>query len=470
MDAVIGTHMSYSVEDLLSGGTGYKKHGRAAQINPAPYFNQPDLYRVAYDMDRKGFDVYKGDYPQKVDIDSILGKDDWKHRKLARRIDTMVPDLERLYITTADGVIQLFSDVTIVEQPSLAHRGNFRVVRVRLNSQLPFRSASSDRVGYIVDLFDTDHHNGQGQWLRAFYTPEDYQQTIQPRIEEAANFWGPTLFNAGYSALSSGALVNLYSRNIATSVTAGAVVAAAVACNKLREVYSAANNFHGALDLIGAGREPWARSSCELYPSQSQSNCTSSPDNVNPDNHSLNPDNHRWIPSDADEQDHTLLLLRLFMWARGLDGIVGDDGVFYNEDVRRDGPEHRDNGPDLEWHFCANENSICDLPDSAAIRYGADGEYIWLGNLATSIACTNAKFGGDPAPNVPKTCEYQLEPWMTCANEGEKCNVPGISTVRYGADGTYNVARGVEKTIECNNETFGDPVPGIVKSCEYLAE
>ena len=57
--------------------------------------------------------------------------------------------------------------------------------------------------------------------------------------------------------------------------------------------------------------------------------------------------------------------------------------------------------------------------------------------------------------------------WTTCANEGSTCNFSGIKQVRYGANGiyAYKTATG---SIGCNNETFGDPVYGVVKQCSIV--
>lgn len=40
--------------------------------------------------------------------------------------------------------------------------------------------------------------------------------------------------------------------------------------------------------------------------------------------------------------------------------------------------------------------------------------------------------------------------------------------MRYGAEGDY-VARRTNGRIPCSNAVFGDPVPGVRKSCFYLA-
>ncbi len=61
--------------------------------------------------------------------------------------------------------------------------------------------------------------------------------------------------------------------------------------------------------------------------------------------------------------------------------------------------------------------------------------------------------------------------WSRCAREGEPCYIPYGAVVAYGARGVWakkTFAR--EGNIDCSNRTFGDPVPGVVKSCHFLVK
>lgn len=53
------------------------------------------------------------------------------------------------------------------------------------------------------------------------------------------------------------------------------------------------------------------------------------------------------------------------------------------------------------------------------------------------------------------------------ANEGEGFNIPaGEYEVQYGANGTYFTQHITGPTTRtCNSATFGDPAPGVPKSC-----
>lgn len=59
------------------------------------------------------------------------------------------------------------------------------------------------------------------------------------------------------------------------------------------------------------------------------------------------------------------------------------------------------------WIECAKENGTCTLPivGTTRVRYGEDGKYAYR-DVANTIACSSGAFGGDPAPNVVKSCAY----------------------------------------------------------------
>jgi len=56
--------------------------------------------------------------------------------------------------------------------------------------------------------------------------------------------------------------------------------------------------------------------------------------------------------------------------------------------------------------------------------------------------------------------------WTRCADEYGICSFSGTRQVRYGARGVY-ATRTATASIACNNQVFGDPLPGADKSCEY---
>lgn len=146
-----------------------------------------------------------------------------------------------------------------------------------------------------------------------------------------------------------------------------------------------------------------------------------------------------------------------------------------------------------KWVPCASEGGTCVLTGTRQVRYGANG--IYATKTATDkIGCNNGVFG-DPIFGVFKACSYlddgstPMPPppptptppptvtppltvtptpvWTQCAVENGMCSFAGTRQVRYGARGIY-ATRTATGSIACNNATFGDPLYGVIKACEYL--
>ncbi|MBP8538379.1 alpha-L-rhamnosidase [Streptomyces sp. MK37H] len=118
---------------------------------------------------------------------------------------------------------------------------------------------------------------------------------------------------------------------------------------------------------------------------------------------------------------------------------------------------------------CAGEGGTCSFSGTRAVAYGA-GAYTYT-TATGGTACTNNAFGGDPAPNLLKSCyvaDADGPPGYTvCAAEGGTCAVPGYNRdIAYGANGNFahQVTNG---SVACTNGHFGDPIDGVAKSC-YL--
>ena len=118
------------------------------------------------------------------------------------------------------------------------------------------------------------------------------------------------------------------------------------------------------------------------------------------------------------------------------------------------------------WRECAKENGVCRFSGTAIVKYG-DGNRLAARQVTDSVECNNSKFG-DPAHGIYKSCMVRIGPtfWVQCAGENQACNIPGQNIIRYGANEIFSY-KIVEGNINCNNGTFGDPVPGVVKKCSY---
>lgn len=141
------------------------------------------------------------------------------------------------------------------------------------------------------------------------------------------------------------------------------------------------------------------------------------------------------------------------------------------------------------WEPCAYEGQTCEVPGAATVRFGSDGIYSYR-HVNGPIRCS-VDMLGDPVRGVAKQCAYRTghhpfpddrppgnwnggwqgpatlpeRGWEKCANENRYCEFRGTREVRFGADGRY-AYRTVTGGTECNIRAFGDPAPGVKKSCE----
>lgn len=123
------------------------------------------------------------------------------------------------------------------------------------------------------------------------------------------------------------------------------------------------------------------------------------------------------------------------------------------------------------WTPCAAEEATCTVTGTRLVRYGADGRFFYR-NVTGAVRCSNAVFD-DPLPGADKACSVAYDgtpadPWIACAAEDQQCAFSGLRRVRYGANGSfaYRTATG---PVQCGNAVFGDPLPGVDKSCSYSA-
>jgi hypothetical protein len=73
--------------------------------------------------------------------------------------------------------------------------------------------------------------------------------------------------------------------------------------------------------------------------------------------------------------------------------------------------------------------------------------------------------GGTGPAWFPVHAPEPLSSWTHCAAEGGTCTFRGIRRVRFGARGTYAIHTATGGT-SCTAAVFGDPLPGVAKSCD----
>ena len=118
---------------------------------------------------------------------------------------------------------------------------------------------------------------------------------------------------------------------------------------------------------------------------------------------------------------------------------------------------------------CARENQRCGFSGTKDVAYGADGKFYYKYWVTGGIDCNNGTFG-DPIHGVVKSCymkESSTGPvgYTLCSSENQRCSFSGTKDVAYGVSGKFYYQYGVTGGIDCNNATFGDPLPGTVKAC-----
>lgn len=164
----------------------------------------------------------------------------------------------------------------------------------------------------------------------------------------------------------------------------------------------------------------------------------------------------------------------------------------------------RDNDPD-DWVPCAREGQTCYVPGPAQVRFGSYGQFA-VRNVDGRIDCERSEFG-ESARRRPRMCEYRLgwdpalpqperpghfgagpehrwppappmggapgrfeergpaSQWTHCADEGSTCTTSQPTVIRYGVPGDHHY-RQLGGSIRCDGRLFGDPKPGVQKTCD----
>jgi hypothetical protein len=129
--------------------------------------------------------------------------------------------------------------------------------------------------------------------------------------------------------------------------------------------------------------------------------------------------------------------------------------------------------PPGTWPICSNENATCAVTQKELVTFGSNGHYSYFELNPESLGC-NAHALGDPNNGTYKSCYRQDLPtspneWTQCVAENQLCRFDGsVMTVAFGANGNYHFGT-FTSDANCNNGTFGDPAPGVVKSCFVIA-
>jgi len=135
--------------------------------------------------------------------------------------------------------------------------------------------------------------------------------------------------------------------------------------------------------------------------------------------------------------------------------------------------------PPKGYNFCANENEVCSFEGTQDVAFGANGRFRYKKGVSGRVTCDDPTFG-DPIQGVVKACfvtgdQHQSsappipDGYSFCSKENEACTFGGTQNVAYGANGVFRIKLGVSGGIACNDDTFGDPLVGVVKACYVSA-
>lgn len=103
----------------------------------------------------------------------------------------------------------------------------------------------------------------------------------------------------------------------------------------------------------------------------------------------------------------------------------------------------------LMWTLCAGEGQTCSFTGDHVVRYGANGTF-YYGLFTDGVLCNNASFGGDPVPNVAKSC-YIGEPDTVAPTTNFISTPPAYtnSSATFTFTGTDNVTPPASLTFQC---------------------
>lgn len=123
------------------------------------------------------------------------------------------------------------------------------------------------------------------------------------------------------------------------------------------------------------------------------------------------------------------------------------------------------------YSYATTEGSSFTRHDLFDIAYGANGRFNRKYGVTGHIDCNNSTFG-DPYRTVHKSCYYLDLDGPTgygyVGVEGAHIPLTGLVDVAYGDNGKFFRKTAVSGSIDCTNDVFGNPDPGVTKSCYIL--
>jgi subtilisin family serine protease len=126
-------------------------------------------------------------------------------------------------------------------------------------------------------------------------------------------------------------------------------------------------------------------------------------------------------------------------------------------------PNDKNNQGSASTQFTRTYYSNTSVTLTASSTAGGNNFSSWSGCDSASGTTCNVTMSTDKTV----TAVYVASSWTFCANENQFCSFTGTKLVRYGAGTSFNFQTATNG-IACNNATFGDPIFGTVKHCDYM--
>jgi thermitase len=106
---------------------------------------------------------------------------------------------------------------------------------------------------------------------------------------------------------------------------------------------------------------------------------------------------------------------------------------------------------------------------TAPFGFSWDSAGVANGSATLTVVAYDAAGNAGASPSVVVNVANAVKAisnWTRCASEGNACNFSGTRQVRYGANNSYAFVT-ASNTVACSNAVFGDPMYGVVKTCDY---
>jgi fibronectin type 3 domain-containing protein len=104
------------------------------------------------------------------------------------------------------------------------------------------------------------------------------------------------------------------------------------------------------------------------------------------------------------------------------------------------------------------------------VHWGFPNADLQVGNWTLSMSTQNWTNGSttvSPGNGWISSGSSGPSGYTFCASEGGYCSFSGTADVAYGANGSFYYKYGITNGINCDNNTFGDPLSGTPKACYY---